>query len=75
MTNLDGGYSVGRTENQQERGFIMWDRIPTYSRGVFMRTRRLAAALELREPQTVTMSLLGRFLAASTGGADYTPFP
>jgi hypothetical protein len=75
VTNLDGGYSVGRTENQQGPGFIMWDRIPTYSGGVFTRTRRLAAALELREPQTVTMSLLGRFLAASTGRADYTPFP
>jgi hypothetical protein len=74
VTNLDGGYSVGRYEDQQGPGFIMWDHVPTYSGATFTRTRRLAAASELGAPQAVAMSLLGRLLAASTGRANYTPF-
>jgi hypothetical protein len=74
VTNLDGGYSVGRTENQQA-DIVFWDHVPSYSGANFTRTRRVAAASELGEPQAVAMSLLGRLLVATTGRPDYTPFP
>ena len=75
LTNIAGGYSVGRTENQEGPVFIDWNRAPRYRGETFTRARRLTAASELSEPQVLAMSLLGRFFATSTGRPDYTPFP
>lgn len=74
VTNLDGGYSLGRIENQSGPAFPLWDRVPTYTGSTFTRVRRLATASELAEPQVLAMSLLGRLLATTTKLPEYTQF-
>jgi hypothetical protein len=72
VTNLDGAVSVGRHENSQ--GLVMRSQQPTYNAATFTRVRRLGAASELQDAEALTLALLGRLFAATTGRDDYDPF-
>jgi len=55
-------------------GYVMWRHVPEYNAHSFTRTRRLSAASQLKDPEGITLALVGRLLAATTGRDDYKPF-
>jgi len=71
---MDAPVVEGEARAGMTSGYVMWRHVPEYNAHSFTRTRRLSAASQLKDPEGITLALVGRLLAATTGRDDYKPF-